>query len=287
VHTHRQRILLFLPLAALLVPFLFWPAVFGLLSSFTTYAPAQAHGRFVGFYNYATALQNPDLRLAFRNVAVLLTTAVPAELFIGAVVAYALREPFRGRGLLRVCLLMPWLLSPIATGVMWHFLYGHAGMLDWNLAWLRLPPQPSPLGIPGRALLAVGVTEIWRKAPLAGFLLLPGVLTVPTAHWEQAVLDGASLAMQFRHVLLPWVRPLLLTVALLLIGDTLGTFDSVLMMTGGGPGSETLTPALYSFQQAFKTYNWPFAVTSAWLIVGATLLVGLGYVFVVRTEEEL
>src|SRR5207302_2036519 len=164
------------------------------------------------------ALENPDLRLAFRHLGVFLVTAVPAELALGFVLAYMLREPFRGRGLVRVCLLVPWLLSPIATGVMWHFLFGRAGVLDWNLAWLR---------------------------------------------------------------------PLLLTIALLLIGDTLGTFDSILMMTGGGPGSETLTPALYSFQQAFKAYNWPFAVAASWLIVAAMLLVGLGYITLAGREEDL
>jgi multiple sugar transport system permease protein len=285
--TRPQRGLLFLPLIMLLVPFLFWPAVFGLLSSFTTYAPAEGHARFVGLYNYATVLGDLDLRLAFRNVALLLGTAVPAELIIGIAVAYTLRTPFPGRGLLRMCLLVPWLLSPIAAGVMWHFLYGRAGLLDWILAWLGLPPQPSPLGVPGHALPAVIVVEIWRKAPLVSFLLLPGLLAVPAAHWEQAVLDGASLAMQLRHIMLPWVRPLLLTIALLLVGDTLSTFDSTLMMTGGGPGSETLTPALYSFQHAYKIYNWPFAVTSAWIVVGMMLLVGLGYVFLLRAEEEM
>ena len=275
------------PLAALLVPFLFWPAGFGLLSSFTSYAPAQSRVRFIGLQNYVTALENPDLRLAFRNIGVFLVAAVPAELALGFVLAYALREPFRGRGLVRVCLLVPWLLSPVATGVMWHFLYGRVGMLDWILAWLRLPPPPSPLSLPGLALGAIIATEIWRKAPLAGFLLLPGLLAVPSEHWQQAVLDGIPPAAQLRHIVLPWLRPLLLTITLLLIGDTVGTFDSILMMTGGGPGSETLTPALYSFQQAFRAYNWPFAVTASWLVVAAMLLVGLGYITLAGREEAL
>ena len=110
---------------------------------------------------------------------------------------------------------------------------------------------------------------------------------MPSEHWEQAVLDGIPLAAQLRHIVLPWLRPLLLTITLLLIGDTVGTFDSILVMTGGGPGSETLTPALYSFQQAFRAYNWPFAVTASWLVVAAMLLVGLGYITLAGREEEL
>src|SRR5437660_3920252 len=155
------------PLAALLVPFLFWPAGFGLLSSFTSYAPAQSRVRFIGLQNYVTALENPDLRLAFRNIGVFLVAAVPAELALGFVLAYALREPFRGRGLVRVCLLVPWLLSPVATGVTRHFVSGRVAVLDWILAWLRLPPPPSPLTLPGLArgaIIATGLAPTARPA---------------------------------------------------------------------------------------------------------------------------
>lgn len=283
--TPRQHVLLLLPLAALLLPFLFWPAVFGLTSSFTDYAPAERHLHVVGLQNYAAILGNAEIHLAFRNILIVILVAVPAELGVGFAVAYALRDPFRGRGLVRIVLLIPWLLSPIAVGVMWHFLYGSVGMLNYLAAWLRLPPAPSPLALPSWALVAIIATEIWRKAPLASFLLLPGVLAVPSDQWEHAMLEGVPLVKRIRQVLLPPLRPLLFTVALLLLGDTLGTFDSVLMMTGGGPGSETLTPALYSFQQAFRAYNWPFGVASAWLVVAAVVPLGLGYLALVRPDE--
>jgi multiple sugar transport system permease protein len=283
--TVRQHVLLFCPLAALLVPFLFWPAAAGLIGSFTDYTPAPVFLRATGLQNYAAVLSDEQIHFAFRNILIIAVAAVPAELGVGIAVAHALRIPFRGRGLVRIILLIPWLLSPIAVGVMWHFLYGPAGMLDYAAAWLRLPPVPSPLALTQWALPAVIATEIWRKAPLAAFLLLPGVLTIPSEQWEQATLDGTPLTAQVRNVLLPRLRPLLLTVAMLLLGDTLATFDSVLMMTEGGPGSETLTPALYSYQQSFGAYNWPFGIASAWVIAAAVVLLGLGYLKLVGGEE--
>ncbi len=283
----RQRLLLLIPLVLLVVPFLVWPAILGFLSSFTDYTPAQAHVRFVGVRNYAIVLTDSQSRLAFHNIGVLTLVAVPTELIIGFAIAYTLRDPFRGRGLVRVLLLIPWLVSPVATGVMWHFLYNtNVGLLNFWLTWLRLPIQPSPLGVSGLALPAVIVVDIWRKAPLVSFLLLPGLLALPADLWEQARLEGAPIPSQLYHILLPWLRPLLLTITLLLIGDTLGTFDSLLMLTGGGPGSQTIVPALYSYQQAFKAYNWPTGVTLSWLVVGTVLLVGVGYLALVHGEID-
>jgi len=78
-------------------------------------------------------------------------------------------------------------------------------------------------------------------------------------------------------VALPTLRPLLLAVTMLLVGLSLGTFDTVLILTGGGPGTASLTPALYSYNQAFIINNWPTGAASAWLIAAAVLCVGLLY----------
>jgi multiple sugar transport system permease protein len=91
---------------------------------------------------------------------------------------------------------------------------------------------------------------------------------------------------QIRHVALPRLRLLMLTITLLLLGDALGNFENIMMLTGGGPGSATTTPGFYSYQKAFVAFNWAAGTTSGWFIVAAVLLVGLVYVIMARREAD-
>jgi multiple sugar transport system permease protein len=283
--TQRQRIAFLLPFILVVVPFTVWPALFGLVSSFTNYAPFQTMPlRFVGFNNYLQVLGSSDFRIAIRNAIVFTTVTVSVELIVGMIVAYLLRKPFFGRGLVRFILLIPWLVSPVANGVMWHFLVNpYGGLINFWPALFGLPRLTDPFSS-SLALPMVMITEIWRKAPLAAFLLLPGLLAIPAVQWDLADLEGMSLVARIRHIVLPRLRLLLLTIALLLIGDALGTAESILVLTGGGPGSATMTPGLYSYEQAFHAFNWTGGSTSAWLIGAAVLLVGVCYLILARRE---
>lgn len=285
--TPGGRALLLLPLALVLGVFLLWPVLFGFLGSFTSYSPFDPHPRFIGVSSYTSLMRDMYFVRAFRTIGLFAVVTVPTELILGFAIAWLLREPFPVRGMIRVLLLVPWLVSPVASGVMWRFLYASgSGILNYVFVLFNLPLQPSPLGVQGLALPATMIVEIWRKTPLVSFLLLPGLISVPTQLWQQATLEGASVLHQVRHIGLPWLRPLLLPVCMLLAGDALGTFDAVLMLTGGGPGTETLTPALYSYQRAFKLNNWPLGATSAWFIVVATIFVGMGYLLLTRREAD-
>jgi multiple sugar transport system permease protein len=271
--------------ALLLGPFLLWPLAFGLVASFSDYSPFVRHLRFTGLDNYA--FLDPFFAASFRTIGVYSLVTVPVELALGFGLAYLLREPFRGRTVVRIILLFPWLISPIGNGVMWHFLYASAsGIFGYFAALLGLAPPPSPLGTRGLVLPAVMLAEVWRTTPLVSFLLLPGFLSIPRSLWEQATLEGASTLSVAGRIALPSVRPLLLTVGMLLLGWTLGAFDAILILTGGGPGTETLTPALYSYQKAFEANNWAIGATSAWCIVAAVLIVGSLYFALARTETR-
>ena len=281
--TRRQRVLLLAPLTLILAIGLVGPAVLGFLATFTTYAPGHADIRFAGLDNYAAVLRNREFASAVRNIVLFTALAVPLELVIGFGLAYVLRRPRRGRDLLRVLLLVPWLVSPIASGVMWHFLLGSAqGLLQFVAGMLGRPDVSSPLAQHGLALLTTVAVEVWRVAPLVAFLLLPGLTAIGPEKWEHATTEGASWIGQIRHIALPEIRPLVLAVTMLLIGTALGTFDAVLILTGGGPGTETITPALFSYNAAFQVSNWPVGTASAWLIAVAVLVVGAIYLRLAR-----
>ncbi len=283
--TPRQRWLFLTPFVLLVGLFMLWPALFGLASSFTNYDPLHRNAlHFVGLQNYQRVTSDSEFAIASQNALVFAVASVSLELTLGLAVAYLLRRPFRGRAIVRVLLLLPWLVSPVASGVMWHFLFNlQNGLLNFWPALLGLPELPDLRGS-GLAMPSLIAIEVWRVTPLVGFLLLPGILAIPREHWDLAALEGMSLLTRLRHIVLPRLRLLLLTVGLLLFGGALGTFENILMFSGGGPGSQTATLGLYSYRQAFIAYNWVFGAASAWLI--AALVVGLGFGYLALSRRE-
>jgi len=169
---------------------------------------------------------------------------------------------------------------------MWHFLLGSAtGIFDFALGWLGRPDVPSPAADLRLALPTVIAVEVWRVAPFVTFLLLPGLASIPDDRWEDATLAGASTGQQIWRIALPELRTLLLTVTMLLVGLALGTFDTVLILTGGGPGTATLTPALYSYGRAFQTNDWPVGAAAGWLIAAGVIAVGAIYIRLSRERR--
>lgn len=280
--TPRERLFLMLPLALVVGPFLLWPMLNGFLLTFSNAGPFQPSPRFVGLSNYLNTLGDNVFRTALVNMVVFATVTVLAEMLLGTAVALALREPFRGRALLRAALLLPWLLSPSASGVMWHqLLNNQSGLLTYWTTLFRLPPLPYMLGL-DTSYWTVILTETWRKTPLVIFLVLPGLLAIPAVHWDQAKIEGLPWLSRVRHIVLPHLRLLLLTVTLLLAGEALGMSESVFFLTGGGPGSTTMTPGVYSYNQAIVAQNWSAGGTPGWFITGAVLMVGLVYLGLLR-----
>jgi len=285
--TRSERLVLVGPLGILLSIWLIVPALLGLVATITNYGPGQPADHWVGLKNFQVIFADRAFAAAIRNIALFTVVAVPVQLVVGLGLADLLRRPFRGRAVVRLLLLLPWLVSPVASGVMWHFLFGsETGFLNFAVRSLGLPSFASPLSQHGFALLMVVLVESWRVAPLVAFLLLPSLSTIAPERWEDALLDGLSTMATVRHVVLPAMRPVILAVTMLLIGGALATFDSVLTMTGGGPGTETVTPALYSYDNAFTFSNWPAGATSGWLVGGAVLVVGLVYLRLATRSER-
>jgi multiple sugar transport system permease protein len=284
--TNRQRIVLLIPFLLIVVPFLIWPTLFGFFASFTNYSPFRPNTHYLGLRNYTRLLSDSTFRKSLINVLTFTIVIVPVQMAFGLLIAYSLRQEFRGRTVVRSVLLTPWLISPIASGVMWHYMFNaRTGLFDLFPALVGLPTAPSPIASLRLAFWAVSLAEIWRQSSFVAFLILPGLLAIPQSQWDNARLDGLSLLAQMRHVVIPRLRVLLLTILLLLIANTLGMSESILLLSRGGPGTKTMTPGLYSYYKAIHAGNWSLASTAGWFITAGVLIVGLIYLLMVRKRE--
>src|SRR5919106_736834 len=163
------------------------------------------------------------------------------------------------------------LLPAVVGANVWRWLLdGSYGLLNATLRGLGLiEGDVFWLGQPGPALVSVIVATAWSFAPFAMILLVAGLQGVPAMLYEAARIDGANAWQQFRYVTLPALRPVSVTVMLLIFIFAFKTFDTIYLMTRGGPGGSTLTLPLYAFQEAFefRRYDMAAVATTVMLLV--------------------
>lgn len=221
---------------------LIWTSFFEF--SLTSGLPA----RFTGFANYAALASDPEFRTALGNTLLIALITVPAALLVGMALALIANLPFGIRWPVRLGLLVPWAL-PLAfvgliSGWFFHSDYGvvndllrhvtRAHIIWFNSAWL--------------AFFAICLTITWKSSSFVALVLLAGLQTIPAELYEAASVDGAGALRRFRNVTLPLLRPSIAVAVIFRMIASLQTFDIPVTMTRGGPGTSTVTLAMYIHQ---------------------------------------
>jgi multiple sugar transport system permease protein len=184
---------------------------------------------------------------------------VTLQVLVGFALAMLVREKFKGGSILTTLILIPMMISPVVVGLFWKLMYNPSfgffnfllGMSDPSKSpdWLasRLAGQP----VPGLALLAVAIVDVWMWAPFVMLLVLSGLKAIPDYLYEAAAVDRASSWFQFWRITLPQVAPLLLIAVLFRTIEAFKSFDLVMGMTGGGPGVQTELISVDLYRIAF------------------------------------
>ena len=209
----------------------------------------------VGLENWREAVGDPALREALANTVLYTAMVVPATIGLGLVLAVLLRGVRRGGTVLRTVLYLPSLAPIVLAALVWVFMVQpDFGLL--NLVNRTLGVEPlNLLGDERLALPTIAGLDIWRGFGFWGILLLAGLLAVPPELYQAASLDGASPVRRFWHVTLPSIRPVLAVAALLVTVTSMQVFDSVYVLTNGGPGGATRTAVFYIYTSIFETGN--------------------------------
>lgn len=188
-------------------------------------------GQFVGFQNYADLLGNDDFREGITNTVVFTVVSVTIEFAIGLAIALAINRAFRGRGLVRAAVLVPWAFPTVISAVMWRLMFqSQVGVIQYVADTLGVISQPI---LSDRTLLLIGAisVDVWKTTPFMALLLLAGLQTIPGDVYEAARVDGANALQRFFRITLPLLKPAILVAVLFRTLDAYRIYDLFWVMS--------------------------------------------------------
>ena len=242
---------------------------------------------FVGLDNYVEAFSDPRFWGALGHTVFFAVTSVGLELVIGLWLALALNRAFRGRGLVRASVLVPWAIPTVVSALLWRFMFeGQHGIVNEALVGLGVLAEPVVWFIrPVAAWVPVILSDVWKTTPFVALLLLAGLQNIDASLYEAARIDGASAWRQFRYVTLPLLKPAILVAVIFRTLDAFRVFDLIYALTGGGPGTSTEPIALYTFNVLLQ--NLQFGYGSALSVIVFLITFGLAILYIRFLGAEL
>ena len=235
---------LFITILFVLIPVFgtFWGSLF----RDVTYLPR----KFVGMQNFFSVLEDVDFWHALRFTILFTVTAVVLETIFGLLFALLLNETFRGRGVLRTIILIPWAIPTIVSAKVWKLIFDYTyGILNFLVVNLGFSSgKINWLGSSFAAFWSLITAEVWKTTPFVVIILLAGLQAIPRDLYRQAKVDGAGLFKRFRAITLKLIQPVLIIALIFRTIDSLRIFDLVYVLTGGGPGGSTKPLSMLGFE---------------------------------------
>ncbi|MFD3502319.1 carbohydrate ABC transporter permease [Streptomyces sp. NPDC058678] len=275
-----------LPAAFLLAVFLGGPILYCVYYAFTDMQLTGASGtRFVGLDNFTRALKDTDFLNAVKLTLVLVVgSAVVGQNTLGLALAVLMQKATKPvRSLVNGVVIAAWVLPEVVAGYLMYAFFYDQGSLNSLLEALRLPQQNWLYTMP---ILAVCLANVWRGTAFSMMVFTAAINDVPQELEEAAEMDGAGPWQRLWRVVLPVIRPSILTNLMLITLQTLSVFGLIYTMTRGGPGNKSETLPIFMYQQAFQNslIGYGTAIALVLLVVGA--LFSVVYIRLLKLEDD-
>jgi len=270
--------LLIMPAMLILAGVIIYPLIFSLSKSLTDFNLGMPGEVFIGLKNYITALNDQAFRESLGVSVLFSLCSTGLGLALGFGTALLLQRDFIGKRLLTILIILPMMVTPVAVGIIWLLMFQPDFSIINGLLGLIGINGPIWLQNKWSARIAVIVADVWQWTPFFTLILLGGLLSLPAAVIESAKVDGASGFQLLRYIKVPMMKSLILVVLLIRLIDSFKTFDSIFIMTNGGPGSATEVLSLHIYRSGLPFMNISYACAMSYLfliilIVTTTLLI--------------
>lgn len=285
---HRSWAFWFLlPATAFLLFSIVVPAIQGTVYAFTNWNGLSPTWDFVGFDNFLKMFSDPLARAAIGNTFLLTFVTMVGQNVIGLTLALALSSKIKVRGLFRVIVFAPAVITPVVIAQLWRFILMPEGPFNEALRAIGLGHLTQVwLGDSDFAVLSISFVILWQMSGVIMVIYIAGLQNVPDELLEAASIDGAGAVRRFMAVTLPALKPAFIVSTLLCIVGGLKTFDQVWVMTRGGPGvsSHTLSTALY--QTAFIRGDFSYSVALAVVLTVFTVVAAVVQQRIARVGKD-
>lgn len=284
-------VLLLSPTLLILFGFLVIPILYAIaMSTQQVELTISPDWKFVGLQNYTGLLSDNRVldsiprTLYFAFLTILIST------LLALVLALVLNEPFRGRQLVRVLVLLPWAVAPVVSGVMWRYIFHpRYGLLDAILYSLGFIKQYIVwFDDPTVSLNIASLATAWKGVPFLTLIMLAAMQSIPESLYRAAKMDGANILQRFRYVTLPHLRSTFIFVIVLQTIVSLQVFDLIYTLTRGGPGEGTVVLNFLTYLNAFERLS--LGKASAMAILLAVLIIvlsGISLSFTVQRRQKV
>jgi ABC-type sugar transport system permease subunit len=226
----RTAYYMVLPSLLIIVIIAFFPILYGIVLSLTD-STISGFGSFIGLENYTEMFQNPDFLEGFYNTVIFTVVSVAMEFIIGLGIALAINRAFRGRGLVRAAVLVPWAFPTVIAAVMWRLMFqSQVGIIQYVAGAMGIISDPI---LSNRSLLLIAsiLVDVWKTTPFVALLLLAGLQVIPGEVYEAARVDGANVMQRFFRITLPLLKGAILVAVLFRTLDSYRVYDLFWVMT--------------------------------------------------------
>jgi multiple sugar transport system permease protein len=231
---------------------------------------------FIGLDNYLNLATDRRFLEAIGHTFYFTVLAVFLPLVLGTLAALVFHKKFRGRGFYRTLFIMPMMATPVAVSLVWTMMFHpQLGVLNYLLSLVGLPPSQWVFAT-STVIPSLILVEIWLWTPFVMIIVLGGLASLPSEPYEAALIDGASAWQMFWKITYPLVLPFLVVAMIIRTIDSLKAFETIWVISNGGPGTASETLNVYLYAQAFA-YN-QVGTASAVVVVFFAIIVALSLV---------
>ncbi len=230
---------------------------------------------FVGTANYTEAFGDLRFRGAVLHTLTFVAVTVPLEMMAGLGLALAMDRLVFGARIVRTAVLLPWAVPTVIAALVWRFIFESPSGLASVLVERTGGVAPTWLADPMAAWIPIVLADVWKSTPFVAVLLLAGLQRIDPSLYEAACIDGAGRLQQFRSITVPLLGPTLLVAGLFRLLDALRVFDTIYVLTSGGPGTATEPVALYTFTTLLRNLRFGYGAALSMLVFTASSILAL------------